>query len=80
MDTSYHAISCDYHDLLETLATVGRPAEISFRDGEGALQVRRTAIINVYSRGGAEYLVLGTGETLRLDRLIAVDGVLMGAP
>jgi Rho-binding antiterminator len=80
MDTSYHPISCDYHDLLETLATVGRPAEVSFRDGEGVLQARRTAITDVYSRGGAEYLVLGTGETVRLDRLIALDGALMGNP
>jgi Rho-binding antiterminator len=80
MDTSYHPISCDYHDLLETLATVERPAEVSFRDGEGILQVRRTAITDVYSRGGAEYLVLGTEETVRLDRLIAVEGALMGIP
>ena len=78
METPYYPINCDYHDVLETLATLGRPAEVKFLDVEGTLQVRRTPIIDVYARSGAEFLVLATGDTLRLDRIVAVDGTSIG--
>lgn len=73
MTAQYHPISCDFHDLLEALATARQTAQIRFRDGGGALQHRSAAITDVFSRNGAEYLVISTGETLRLDQLIAVD-------
>jgi Rho-binding antiterminator len=73
MTAQYHPISCDFHDLLEALATAREPARVRFRDGDGALQHRSAAITDVFSRDGAEYLVIGTGEILRLDQLVAVD-------
>jgi Rho-binding antiterminator len=72
MKIPYHPISCEFHDVLETLATVRRPAQIRFRADDGDVHQRRAVITDVYSRDGAEYLVLDSGETLRLDRLIAV--------
>lgn len=70
----YNPISCEFHDVLEALATVRRPASISFHDDDGALQQRTAIIHDVYSRDGAEYLSLSSGETLRLDQLVEVDG------
>lgn len=80
MNIPYHPISCDFHDRLETLATVRRPVAVRFRDGEGVLQERHTPIADVYARSGVEYVVLGTGETQRLDQLISVDGALLESP
>jgi Rho-binding antiterminator len=71
--SKYYPISCEFHDLLETHATARKLAQIRFRDGEGAVQLRSAAIIDVFARAGAEYLSMSTGETLRLDQLIEVD-------
>ena len=72
--THYHPISCEFHDRLEDLATLRKRARISVRDESGSDQYRDTVITDVFAREGAEYLSLDTGETLRLDRLVEVDG------
>jgi len=72
--SNYSPISCEFHDRLEDLATLRKPARISYRDSEGVLQHRDATIADVYSKAGAEYLSLGSGETLRLDQLLEVDG------
>ena len=71
---SYVPINCEFHDLLEALATTQKPAQIHFRDAEGVEQHRTAAVADVYARDGAEYLLLSTDETLRLDQLVQVDG------
>jgi Rho-binding antiterminator len=78
--TSYSPISCDFHDLLETLATTRQPVQIAFRDSAGRLQQRRATIADVYAKQGAEYLSIDSGETLRLDRLVTVDGTALAEP
>jgi Rho-binding antiterminator len=69
----YQPISCDIHDLLEIHATRRQPAQLEFRDADGALQSRRAVITDVYARAGADYLTLDTGETLRLDQLVVLE-------
>ena len=74
MNNDYRPISCDFHDLLESVATSRQIARIRFRDADGVVRERATSIQDVYSRAGAEYLVMGTQETVRLDQLIEVNG------
>ncbi|MTV41365.1 hypothetical protein [Duganella radicis] len=74
MTTDYQPISCDFHDLLEVHATKRQATTIQFRDADGQLQTRHAIITDVFARDGADYLTLSTGETLRLDQLIDVDG------
>jgi Rho-binding antiterminator len=71
--SDYEPISCDYHDLLEVHATKRQPAQIAFRDEDGAVKSVNAVITDVFARAGADYLSLSTGETLRLDQLIEVD-------
>jgi Rho-binding antiterminator len=75
MTTDYTPISCDFHDLLEVHATTRKPTRISFRDGDGAAHQVSAVITDVFAQKGADYLTTSTGETLRLDQLIEVDGV-----
>ena len=75
MTAKYHPISCDFHDLLEALATSRQQAQIRYFD-IGGIEHRNAAITDVFSRDGAEYLVISTGEILRLDQLVAVNGTL----
>jgi len=70
----YSPISCEFHDRLEDLATLRKLTRIRFRDDEGVQQQRNATIADVYSRAGAEYVSLSSGETLRLDQLVEVDG------
>jgi Rho-binding antiterminator len=71
----YQPIACDFHDLLEALATTRKPARIRFLDAEGTVLQRRATLTDVFARDGAEYLSMSSGETVRLDRLVEVDDV-----
>lgn len=71
--TEYRPISCDHHDLLESFAMAGASVQIRFRDGDGVEQRRRATITDVLARDGSEYLLMSTGETVRLDHLLAVN-------
>jgi Rho-binding antiterminator len=71
--SEYKPIGCDFHDLLEAVATTRRSVSLRFLDEQGSLQHRNAGILDVYSRGGAEFVTITTGETVRLDRLVAMD-------
>ena len=70
----YQPISCEFHDLLENRALSRQVAQIRFLGTDGAPELRSAAITDVFAKAGAEYLSMSTGETLRLDRLLEVDG------
>lgn len=70
----YEPINCEFHDVLESLATTRQPAEVLYRDSTAAIQNRVTTLTDVFAREGAEYVSLASGETVRLDALIAVNG------
>lgn len=70
----YIPVSCEFHDRLEDLATLRKQAAVSYLDEDGAPQQRSAVIKDVFARDGADYLTLSSGETLRLDRLVEVDG------
>jgi Rho-binding antiterminator len=68
----YRPIDCDLHDALEAAAIRREMLRVRFLDVNGEYQQCHTRIVDVFSRNGAEYLSLETGETVRLDRLVAV--------
>jgi Rho-binding antiterminator len=78
MDQAYEPIACALHDRLEAWATTGRSVEIIVRDEHGGERVVVDRLVDVYARGGAEYVRTGAGEEIRLDRLVSVDGVAFG--
>jgi len=71
---SYRPINCEFHDVLEATATRRSVAAIRFVDEHGSEQERSARIANLYARDGAEYLELDSGERIRLDRLLTIDG------
>jgi Rho-binding antiterminator len=76
--SDYVPISCEFHDILEATATTRKVVRLQFVDDGNSLHRRDDRIVDVYSRAGAEYVTLGSGETVRLDRLRSVDGVGLG--
>lgn len=69
----YSPIACTEHDRLLEAATFRRTVELEI-DEEGVTSVLRGAIIDVATRGDAEYLTMAGGRTVRLDHIRSVDG------
>lgn len=71
---AYRPINCEFHDVLESCATLRKTVHIESISPNGTCQSRHAVITDVFSKGGAEYLTLGDGEIIRLDALVSVDG------
>ena len=70
----YEPVNCEFHDVLESLATTRQRADVVYQDSTGAQCTRSTELVDVFARSGAEYVTLASGETVRLDALISVNG------
>jgi Rho-binding antiterminator len=73
--SQYTPISCEFHDRLEDLATLRKLTSIRYLDDDHEPQQRNAIITDVYARDHAEYVSLSSGEIVRLDQLVEVDGV-----
>ena len=72
---AYQPVACGFYDRLEVFALRRTPVEVVYRDAEGETQAVQTHLADVFARGKEEYALLGTGEAVRLDRLVSVGGV-----
>jgi len=72
--SAYRPINCEFHDVLESCATLRKTVHIETVLPNGSRRSRHAVITDVFSQGGAEYLTLGDGESIRLDALVSVDG------
>jgi Rho-binding antiterminator len=70
----YAPIACALHDRLEAAATRGRDSALIVQGPGDRTRTVHTRIVDLRVRGGAEFLVLGSGEEIRLDRIVALDG------
>lgn len=73
MSNSYVPVDCDFHDVLEALATRGDIVTLTWRADDAVVRETRARIVDVYARSGADYLRTADGLTVRLDRVVAVD-------
>lgn len=74
MKEKYKPIDCNYYDLLLDRATRKVGVElVYFSEGERIL--KSCTFKDVYTKKGEEFLLLGTGELIRLDQIISVDGI-----
>ena len=73
MNTDYTPIACGFHDRLEDAAVRRRPVELVWHDPQGD-RVAETTVDDVFAKDGADWVRLGTGETVRADRLVSLDG------
>ncbi len=70
---TYVPIDCGLHDELQLLVMRGRTVEIRVSEGS-SVRTLVDRLTDVYTREGAEWVSLASGDTIRLDRLIEVDG------
>lgn len=74
-DDNYQPVNCEFHDVLESAAVLRKEVSIVTVGVDGVETTRKARIKDVFSKEGAEYVTLDTGETIRLDALSVVDGV-----
>lgn len=72
-DAPYQPIDCALHDRLLDWATRRRPLYIEYTDAAGKTVQTAGVIVDVYTRGRAEFLRLADGQEIRLDRLRRVE-------
>ena len=76
---SYIPVNCEFHDYLEEFAMRRKQLNVNYLDETGVAQQREAVITDVFAKEGADYMTLSTGELIRLDRLIEVDGIRLDA-
>ena len=77
-EPAYTPIACGAHDRLEALAVQHALVAVVWHDETGDARHVTARITDVVARDGADWVVLSTGETVRADRLVAVDGIPVG--
>lgn len=76
-EKTYQPIACGIYDQLEDLATRKVFCRIHYKDDIHAYH-RTTALIKDFeTRNKEEYMLLSTGEEVRLDRLVKINDLLM---
>lgn len=72
---TYTPINCSFYDRLEAWATLRTELELSYYSTDGEQQQTSGRIVNLFTLEKEEFLELYNGITLRLDRLISVNGI-----
>ncbi|PKV76010.1 hypothetical protein [Pontibacter ramchanderi] len=73
MASSYQPIDQAYHALLTSLVSKRAAVRLQFYSDIGEFLTLHATLKELMHRDGAEYLVLTTGEEIRLDRLVRID-------
>lgn len=75
MTEDYQQISCSYHDHLEAAAVTGRSCDLTYLSPSDVSTTVTGRITDVFARDGAEFVRTDADVEIRLDRIIALDGV-----
>jgi Rho-binding antiterminator len=71
----YQVINCDFHDVLEVAAMQRKTIVLDYVAADGAQKEITSQIVDVFAQAGADYLRLIDGELIRLDQIVAIDGL-----
>ena len=79
MTDPYRPINCEFHDILEAVATRRTTAVVVYLDDEGLPREVSAVIEDLGAREHVEFMRLGTSSStaldIRLDRIVSVNGV-----
>lgn len=77
---NYTPIDCDFHDRIESLATLRRRVDIVHASEAGAEEVAQGIIADLYTAPTKEeFLRMDDGKSIRLDRIVSIRGADPGA-
>lgn len=75
MTSPYTPINCEFHDVLESVATTRRRVTIDYADADAQPRTVHARIVDLRAGHGEEHMVLDDGTELRLDAITRVDGI-----
>jgi len=73
-ERSYRPISCAFYDELEALATLRKTVVVRYYRSPEYIDEITGQIVDFKIHNKIEYLIVASGQSIRLDDLIAVDG------
>jgi Rho-binding antiterminator len=79
MTDKYIPISCNYHDILESISMRRELCTITYVDESNAQHTVRDRISDIFARQGEEFIKLDSGTMIRLDRLRLVNETWFGS-
>ena len=72
----YKPINCDYYDVLTEKATMKSYCKIQYFSELHEFITTNAVIKDIFTKNGEEFILLATGELIRLDRLVSINGEL----
>ncbi|MEM9529063.1 MAG: hypothetical protein AAGA31_20805 [Bacteroidota bacterium] len=77
--TNYQPINCNFYDNFEAAIVTKRSVELVYLEVWGEPVTTNTQLADLKTKQTEEYVQLASGEWLRLDRIVSVDGIAAGA-
>jgi len=74
MSTKYQPINCHFYDELELLAIRQKNCLIQYQNEAEKMLEKMDVILDFKIIDKAEFMLLKSGEKIRLDKIISVDG------
>ena len=71
----YIPIDCNFYDRIEAAIVLGKTVRLEYRDDSGEAVVAETRLQDTLAKDGEEFLILPSGEQVRMDRILSLDGV-----
>lgn len=75
MEKTYKPIDCGFYDHLEAAATIKKYVKLQYFTEIREFITVMAVVKNLYTKDGEEFLVLSTGDEIRLDRIVRIDEV-----
>jgi Rho-binding antiterminator len=76
--TNYQPIDCNFYDNFEAAIVTRRVVDLVYLDPFGEAVTAATGLKDLKTKLTEEFIQLESGEWLRLDRIVSVDGNLAG--
>lgn len=71
---SREVISWSAQEWIRDYIRTRRQAEIVYQDPSGQMMIVHEVLHDIFSRAGHDFLVLGTGKVLGVERVLLIDG------
>jgi len=76
--TNYQPINCDYYDNFEAAIVLRKTVELDYLLADGSSASRKTQLRDLKTDRTEEFVRLADGKWLRLDQIVALDGIPAG--
>lgn len=70
----YTPISCSFYDRIEASIVLRKTVSLVYHTPSGEEKLLETRLQDTQTKEGEEFVVLASGEKIRMDRIVSLDG------